>query len=87
MAKFQTGRHVTTPGAYDFAMSLEGLSALGRHMDADWGEVSDDDKAANDAALLEGGRLFSKYTIDGQPVWIITEADRAYTTILLPEEY
>lgn len=59
-----------------------------RHMTADWGIVDRFDAGANDDALRAGSRLLSAYNLkDGRKVWIITEADRSYTTILFPEEY
>lgn len=61
--------------------------ALKRHMTCDWGEVCQEDKEANDLALANGERILSAYTIDGVKIWIITEWDRSYTTVLLPEEY
>ena len=66
---------------------------LERHMACDWGEVCDEDKRANDQALVDGSRLLSAYTtLLGVKIWIITEAAdddgrRAATTALLPEEY
>jgi hypothetical protein len=57
-------------------------------MSADWGEISEDDVNENELSLREGFRLLSAYrTIKGQKIWIITEADRSATTILLPSEY
>jgi hypothetical protein len=57
-------------------------------MAGDWGDVDQEDQAANDHALEDGSRLLSAYTtLKGQRIWIITEADRSATTILLPEEY
>lgn len=63
-------------------------AALGRHMRGDWGEVDVEDKRANDGALKNGTRLFSAYTSSkGQRFWLITEADRSQTTVLLPDDY
>ena len=57
-------------------------------MSNDWGELSDDDVRENELSLKEGFRLLSAYrTAKGQKLWIITEADRTATTILLPSEY
>nr|MBA2637786.1 hypothetical protein [Solirubrobacterales bacterium] len=54
----------------------------------DWGEVDEEDKAANERSLKEGTRLLSAYHLkDGTKVWLITEADRSATTLLLPQEY
>jgi hypothetical protein len=60
---------------------------LRRHQSGDWGELGDEDCQANDDALRHGGRLFSSYRIQGEKVWVITEADRHSSTILLPDEY
>ncbi len=59
-----------------------------RHLAGDWGELSDKDREANQTALETGRRIVSRY-IDryGSSFWIITEADRSQTTILLPEDY
>jgi hypothetical protein len=68
---------------------IPGVLLLARHANCDWGELSVEDLAANELALLTGRRLLSSYDLpDGQgKVWIITEADRSATTILLPDEY
>ena len=60
---------------------------LRRHFSGDWGKVCDEDKAANDAAVTDGTRILSAYEVGDETVWIITEADRSATTILLPMEY
>lgn len=66
---------------------------ISRHQSSDWGDCCPDDAALNDAALLDGSRVFSVYTIpDGlytlsDRVWIITESSREYTTVLFPSEY
>lgn len=62
-------------------------SCIGRHAAGDWGEVSEGDARANDAALGYGDRLLSAYEVDGAKVWVITEADRSATTVLFPEDY
>jgi hypothetical protein len=63
------------------------MEFLARHAAGDWGEVDAEDRRANDAAIAEGTRLLSAYRLDtGVKIWIITEADRSATTILLPEE-
>jgi hypothetical protein len=57
-------------------------------MAGDWGDVCDDDRVANELALLGGERLFSVYKGEGLPkIWVITEWNRSVTTILFPEEY
>jgi len=89
-AKFPLGQTVATPGALD-ALPQAGQSPaffLDRHVQGDWGEVDAEDKRANDLALVQGERLLSAYrTLKGDRLWVITEADRSSTCILLPEEY
>jgi hypothetical protein len=59
-----------------------------RHVVGDWGEVGAADWRANDRAIRDGDRILSAYTLKtGVRIWVITEADRSVTTILLPEEY
>ncbi|WER45122.1 hypothetical protein CupriaWKF_12470 [Cupriavidus sp. WKF15] len=60
---------------------------LAMHVRGDWGLVPDEDAKANDLAVQNGARVLSAYDIAGVRVWIITEADRSVTTLLLPEEY
>ena len=64
--------------------------SLGRYMKRDWGEMDDEDKAANDDAVLSGeDRIFASYKRSGsdERIWIITEWDHSVTTILFPEDY
>jgi len=87
---FSLGQILATPGALAALGESEETPAvfLARHALRDWGDVSASDKRANDAALRDGTRLLSAYrTARGAKLWIITEADRSATTILLPEEY
>lgn len=69
----------------------KGLSVatlLNRHQTGDWGDLSSSDKKANDLAAENGGeRIISSYATEFGKVWVITEADRSVTTVLLPEEY
>lgn len=82
-------------GAFYLTASVDGTispediaDALARHAQSDWGEVCEEDKASNDEALIEGGRLLSAYRDrNGTRFWIITESDRSATTVLLPEDY
>ena len=87
---FSLGRIVATPGALE-AMEESGESPLDfikRHVSGDWGEVDVEDRETNEQALMHGARLLSAYrTKLGQRLWVISEADRSATTILLPEEY
>jgi len=94
--RFPLGLVVSTPGALETCSNALMQKCLARHLTGDWGCVSAEDKAANDAALTDGDRLLSAYPIDpNQPsegfgkntLWIITEADRSVTTLLLPDEY
>jgi len=75
---------------YAFAQALdeEPNKFLTRHANGEWGEVDDHDRKANEYALEHGLRVMSVYTLSsGERIWIITEADRRSTTILLPSEY
>lgn len=87
IAAFNVGAVVATPGALADFEPAEILTCLWRHVRRDWGDLDPDDKAANDAALVNGARVLSAYKIGARKLWIITEADRSYTTVLLPEEY
>jgi len=88
-AKFRLGTLVATPGALDAAPSQQALIDLviQRHQHGDWGDLDAHDKEANDRAVTEGDRILSAYELEGIRFWIITEADRSVTTILLPDEY
>lgn len=87
---FSLGQIVATPGALA-TMTESGQSPMDfiiRHQDGDWGECDADDRLANDEAVDQGERVFSVYrTAKGVKVWVITEANRSSTCILLPEEY
>jgi len=88
--KFSLGQLVATPGALD-ALAESGQSPadfLSRHVRGDWGNVCDEDKQLNDEALVRAERVLSaNRTLRGVKIWIITEADRSSTCILLPQEY
>ena len=61
---------------------------IDRHVSGDWGDLDDLHRQQNDAALKEGSSIFSAYHArDNTKVWVILEADRSYTTALLPEDY
>jgi hypothetical protein len=82
------GRTVITRGALEALDGEDILAGIARHAGGDWGDLCPEDKQSNDDALSEGSRLFSAYhNDDGRKFWIITEADRSTTTVLLPEEY
>ena len=87
-AKFKTGRIVTTVNALNTLTQDDILSGLLRHVTGDWGDLNEDDRKENDLALERGTRLLSAYqTGNGVKFWIITEAGRTATTVLLPEDY
>lgn len=87
---FNLGRVVATPGALK-ALEEAGQGAsefLYRHMTGDWGEVCEEDRQENVLSIEFGFRILSVYrTARGRKLWVITEADRSVTTLLLPEEY
>lgn len=90
MAKFELGQLLATPGALKAAeASGDSLAKyINRHATGEWGTVDSEDKRANNQALKDGTRVFSAYIMKGgTKIWIITEADRSATTVLLPEEY
>jgi hypothetical protein len=87
---FPLGRIVATPGALQAleAAGEQPAEFLDRHASGDWGELDDEDKQENGFSVRNGFRIFSAYTTStGVKFWIITEADRSATTLLLPEEY
>ena len=88
--RFPLGQLLTTPAALDALRDagLTPLALLARHAAGDWGDLDPEDGQLNERALRGGGRLFSAYGFTaGSKVWIITEADRAATTVLLPDDY
>lgn len=88
--QFALGRVVATPAALATLEQyrVSALSLLERHVQGDWGDVCAEDAVENQWALGGGGRLLSSYAVaESVKVWIITEADRSVTTLLLPEDY
>ena len=88
--KFLLGLITATNGALKALEEArqEAMEFLSRHQHGDWGEVDEEDKKENDLSVLNNFRILSAYTLKtGVKIRIITEADRSYTTILLPEEY
>jgi hypothetical protein len=90
MKKLILGQVVATPGA------LAGIEASGDsllhylnlHQFGFWGDLNPQDQKENELALQQGLRILSAYTLSsGVRIWIITEADRSSTCVLLPEEY
>ncbi len=86
---FALGRTLATPGALIVmqGLGITPISLLSRHQRGDWGELDEDDKQENDLSVQQGFRILSAYVFDTVKLWVITEADRSTTTILLPEEY
>lgn len=81
-------QHTLDESSPDTNSMEELLGFIDRHVAGDWGDLDQHDKDANDQALKTGGRLFSAYnTATDIRVWVITEADRSYTTALLPADY
>jgi len=88
VAKFDVGQLCMTRGAAEQLHDDDVFKALVRHLAGDWGDVDKQDWHANDTAVSEGRRLLSAYADRRNTrFWIITEADRSATTVLLPEEY
>lgn len=88
--RIELGYQVMTPGASEAMRIAEHIPVefLLRHKHGDWGELDEEDKRANEAALVHGSRLLSAYrTRRYEKLWVITEWDRSVTTLLLPSEY
>lgn len=90
-SRFELGRLLLTPGVQAIlsGSKISLLTLMARHSRGDWGDLDEEDKAANDAAVTSGeDRILSSYVLpSGEKIWIITEADRSATTALLPSEY
>lgn len=84
------GRLLATPAAVDAIQSAGAsiFALVNRHARGDWGDLPEADREQNDLSVVAGRRVLSCYPLgDEQKVWIITEADRSTTTLLLPDEY
>lgn len=87
-AKLELGRTYITPAAMSELEAEDVAASLRRHADGDWGDVGPEDRGENDFAVSRRLRLFSVYhDRHGTKFWVITEADRSATTVLLPEDY
>jgi hypothetical protein len=85
---FQLGKLVLTSHALKQLDPQSVYDAFKRYIQADWGDLCSEDKQVNNDALLYGNRILAAYSDSkGIKFWIITEGDRSYTTVLLPEEY
>ena len=92
MSKFSLGQVVMTRGIADELDHSKAFAkfvtvSLKRHATGDWGELGEEDKQTNENALENRDRIFSAYIKGEWKIWIITEWDRSYTTILFPSEY
>ncbi len=85
--KFPFGQVVATPGAFAALSPIGCQCLLRKHGQLDPGDLCEADIAENAVSLREGFRILSSYDVDGTKYWVITEADRSSTTVLLPEEY
>ncbi len=86
-ARFALGQVVATPGALELIGGFGVYGLLRRHAAGDWGDLDAHDRRENERALETGARIFSAYETPAGRVWVITEADRSSTCVLLPEEY
>lgn len=87
--RFPLGAVVATPPALRFC-TVNGIDIrvlLARHVAGDWGELTNDDKKANEDAVRDGSRILSSYKFPAGKVWVLTEADRSSTCVLLPSDY
>ena len=90
LARFPLGRVVATPGALRVLeeANQNAFEFLAKHQAGDWGELCEEDIRENEFSVLNGFRILSAYrTRNDVKIWVITEADRSATTLLLPEEY
>ena len=88
IAKFRLGRIVATAHAVEVIPNEDVLAAICRHQAGDWGQLCEEDRLENERSLKEGFRLLSAYqSARGVRFYVITEADRSSTTVLLPEDY
>ncbi len=86
-ASFPMGTVVITPNALDQLTPADVQFGLQRHQAGDWGDLGEEDWKENDAALVDGRRLLSSYRSGSTTFWIITEANRSATTVLMPDDY
>ena len=90
MIWFALGQIAATPGAVDLLgrTASDALDFLIRHQQGDWGSVPPEDAEENLSSIENGCRILSSYYLNTtERLWIITEADRSVTTLLLPDEY
>lgn len=88
IAKFELGTVVVTTAVLEKTSEFDQMAALNAHANCNWGSISAEDQLANENGLEHGDRLFSVHvTSNNCLVWVITEADRSVTTMLMPEDY
>lgn len=88
MSKFDLGQVVATRNALDALHPQDVRGAIDRHAEGDWGELDEHDRLENERSLTAGFRLLSVYRDrNNRRFYVITEADRSVTTVLLPEDY
>ena len=88
--RFSLGQVVATPGALEVLEDAGQFpdEFLRKHVAGDWGEIDAHDRRENEFSVVNGFRILSAYrTNKGVKLWVITEADRSSTCLLLPEEY
>lgn len=86
---FELGNVFATRGAvrYCEVHNISILDLIVRHAAGDWGDLCLADRKSNDDAVSNGDRILSAYKFSVGSVWVVTEADRGTTTVLLPDEY
>ena len=90
MRRFELGMVVATPGALEILGNLEvsPTELVERHASGDWGDVPSEDARENEYSLKHGFRVLSSYPLPSEErIWVITEADRSSTCLILPGEY
>lgn len=85
---FALGQVMSTPNALELLTkkNIDLLALLQRHQTGDWGDLNETDRETNEDALVTHSRILSSYLFGQDKIWIITEADRSLTTILLPQD-
>lgn len=86
---FDPGQLVATPGALNHLAlhDTTPIELIGRHLRGDWGDLGASDRKLNDDAVSGGDRILSMYAVAAVKLYIVTEWDRSYTTIMLASEY
>lgn len=88
-SRFPLGNIFATSGVIAWAEreAMDLSRFIWRHHCGDWGNLDAEDQAANEDALIHGTRIFSSYHIEDKKIYVITEADRSMTTVMLAQEY